>query len=283
MNTARLVRLPPYDQWDAALVDETLARCPGWIFDPDADSDVGVVIVPGRYDGAEGLTRVAVESLAGAVVFVTGDEEATYVHDKVEHPNLRWWHQLPRPSQHDFARPFGDGAPPHLRGHLRALGPDVERVHDWSFSGQVGHKRRRELVDVLHGMVGGYLNPTPGFTQGLAHDDYARLLASTKVVPCPSGPHTVDTFRAFEALEAGCIPVVDGLCYSYDSRGYWDRLFGETPPFPVVTDSWETFPGILAELLDGWAERAVQVQAWWLQHKRRMAGWLADDLAAVAG
>lgn len=285
MREALVLTLPPAEQWDHAIVGETLARCPGWTFrhvttlPPGCDG--AVVVVPGRYPDAEHRTQRAVAGLRWAIVFVTGDEEATYRHELVVHPNLRWWHQLPRPGWHDFARRFGDGPAPHLRPLLRALGPHVERVHDWSFAGQVNHKRRRELVEVLERTDGGSLLVSGGFTQGLAHDDYARLLASTKVVPCPSGKHTPDTFRLFEALEAGCVPVADGLCYGWASDGYWDYLFGETPPFPVVKDSWASFPGLLSELLDGWQERANAVQAWWLAKRREMAWDLADDLVAV--
>ena len=30
------------------------------------------------------------------------------------------------------------------------------------------------------------------------------------MIPCPSGPATPDSFRLWEALEAGCVPIADG-------------------------------------------------------------------------
>jgi len=282
-----LVILPPDQQWDQALLLDTLARCPGYTFEQctvPIGFDGAVVVVPGRYDGALDITQAAIEGMDWCVVMVTGDEASVYPWQDLKHERMRLWVQTPRPQLHEGAgRFFGVGYTPHTRPLLRELGPHVPRTNDWCFAGQVSHKRRKECVEVLRGMDGGVLVETPGFTQGLPHAEYARLLASTRVVACPSGPATPDTFRVWEALEAGCIPVADGMAYSYDSRPYWRFLFGEDPPFPVVLDSWQTFPGILAELLDGWDEWANAVQAWWIAKKREMALALADDLAAVMG
>lgn len=278
------VTLPPYNQWDQAVVRDVMALS-GVTFTHHRAVPAGcrhaVVVVPGRYEGAEARTAEAVASLRAAVVIVTGDEEARYVHAAVDHPSIRWWQQLPRPGLHDFARPFGDGVPPHLRAELRSLGPDVARDLDWSVSMQVNNKRRRSCVEVLEDLDGGLLNVTPGFTQGLPHDEYTRLLARTKVVPCPSGPRTPDTFRLFEALEAGCVPVADTICGDWNSRTYWEYLFGGPVPFPLVED-WTSFPGVLMEVLPDWQRIANRCAAFWMQHKRKMAGWLADDVTAVA-
>jgi hypothetical protein len=59
-----------------------------------------------------------------------------------------------------------------------------------------------------NGWIGTFI-PTKGFTQGDPHDLYYRQMADAKVAPAPSGPETPDSFRLFEALESGCVPIAD--------------------------------------------------------------------------
>jgi len=132
---------------------------------------------------------------------------------------------------------------------------------------------------VLKNLSGGHLLGTNGFGQGYPRDDFLRRMLATKVAPAPSGPRTQDSFRLYEALEAGCIPVADDM--TPDGRiGYWRHLFGEDPPFPVITN-WNDFEQILPELLAGWPANANRVSAWWQSYKRHLAYQLAADLVEL--
>jgi hypothetical protein len=99
----------------------------------------------------------------------------------------------------------------------------------------------------------------------------------------PSGPVTPDTFRIFEALEAGCIPIADCRVpddQNNDSFGddYWTWFFGEEPPFPVLT-SYSQLPGYTEEALANWKPLSNKIFAWWMRKERQMAYWLENDLA----
>jgi hypothetical protein len=159
--------------------------------------------------------------------------------------------------------------------------PGEVRELDWFFAGQANHERRRKLVATLLGLPGGRLKETAGFAQGFDRVDYLALMAQAKVVPCPSGPATPDSFRVWEALEAGCIPVVDEDCPAYNTPGFWELLLGEKPPFPTVTD-WSTFPAVLDGLLDGWPDNTAIIQAWYRDYKQRLAGRIVADIQEVA-
>jgi hypothetical protein len=54
-------------------------------------------------------------------------------------------------------------------------------------------------------------------------EDYAQLLSETIFAPCPAGWENLDSFRVCEALEAGCIPIVERRPF-YD---YFRHLFGD--------------------------------------------------------
>lgn len=157
-----------------------------------------------------------------------------------------------------------------------------EKTLDFFFGGQVTHVRRQECAAALRALPGGHLHETAGYLQGMAHDEYMARLASAKVVPCPSGPMTVDTARPLEAMEAGCVPVVDTTNAKGESYDYWSLVFGDGHPLRTITD-WSTFPSALAEELAAWPHNANRVSAFWQQWKRSVARQLDDDLRAVMG
>jgi hypothetical protein len=54
----------------------------------------------------------------------------------------------------------------------------------------------------------------------LPEAEYMALLGDTKFVPCPRG-NNVETYRFYEALESGCIPVF----IDYPDTAKWMRQF----------------------------------------------------------
>jgi hypothetical protein len=247
-----------------------------------ADVDGAVLVVPARHHatGVEvDVINRAMATVPWVLVVLTSDEERVFPVEKLDHPNMVVWVQTPAAGDNpDWVLPVG--WPPHLPGLLRDINyPERE---GWFFAGQVNNRRRKECVEVLRDLDNGRLVETPGFTQGLAHDEYAAGLAHAKVVPCPSGPQTVDTFRVWEALEAGCIPVVDEQTPQENQRWYWPLLTGSRPPFPTIKD-WSTFPQQLADLEAGWPANANRVSAWWQGYKRRLADRISDTVRNLSG
>lgn len=284
-----VLSLPPFDQWDQSLLRDLLG---GHLTPPGCEfvhykgafattyADTAVILIPGRYDGAEAGLATVVEQIGAALVIVTGDEESTFDWRAIDHPKLRWWFMTPDPAKEypAGARFLGSGYPPWLRDELRKA-PEG-RFWDWSYAGQVNHRRRSELTDTLEDVDQfGLLAPSAGFTKGLPHDEYARLLATTKVVPAPSGKYTPDSFRLHEALEAGCVPIADGATPAGPQPDYWPMVFPQAVPFQVLEGQWTSVGKYLSEALDGWQAKANRCFAWWQLHKRTMGTWLADDLA----
>lgn len=287
MNIVPVLALPPYQQWDQALVCDLLGGylCPpGYQFTHVArdgsEPMVGfaVVLVPGRYDEAEQRVRDLTRKMDGALVIVTGDEESSFRWQEIDHPNLRWWFMDPRPhlDYPEGSHFLGSGYPPHLRALLAPHRVGMRDL-DWSFSGQVNHPRRVEVVEELGKLIGGEVHRTPGFTRGLNHEDYARLLARSKTVACPSGPYSPDSFRLHEALEAGAVPIADATCPAYDAHGYWQQVFEGPVPFQEV-DDWSDVSKMIDAAVLRWPHEANICSAWWQAHKRKMRRWLVDDL-----
>jgi hypothetical protein len=137
---------------------------------------------------------------------------------------------------------IGTGWPPQARPLLAKYRQQaLDRELDYFFAGQITHERRISMVAVetwkkTDKHIYGELYASAGFTEGLVPEVYYVKLASAKVAFAPSGPETPDTFRLFEALEAGCVPIADchvqaGKDNSDFGDDYWTWLFGEEPPF----------------------------------------------------
>jgi hypothetical protein len=207
-----------------------------------------------------------------ALVCVTSDEERRFPLDELDHPNMVVWLQYPR--EDDVADGFLPvGYPPHFRALLPERPP--ERLYDWVFAGQVNHARRRECVEALRQLSGNIrIEVSPGFSQGLGHAEYAELMSQARSVACPTGPESADSFRVYEALEAGALPFADRRTPQGDASWLWDRLFGGRP-FPVVKD-WADIPDV------PWALRLL-APAWWQQWKREFCQRIGNTILDLSG
>lgn len=207
------------------------------------------------------------------VLIVTANEEGRFDTSRIIHPRIKIWLQTPHAHQ-TFHRAIPWGWTPHVKP---SIGP---RPLNWSFAGQNTHERRRECLDVLRAIRAkkqdGLLYESSTFAGGLNQPTYAQLLSSSRLIPCPSGPITVDSFRVCEAMECGAIPIVDTVSPRGPYGDYWYRVFGEHLPFPLIFD-WKTLPDVMDEWLDNWQERADTVQKWWASKKTEWVRQLAED------
>lgn len=265
----------------------------------DFDAHDGAIIVtPARFQ-VDHLDRINTDlaRLRWVLLIATSDEESTFPYDKLDHPNLRVWCQTPRVDRHDPDRlrfmPLG--WPTHGLDSIAQLPPDRPQDRSVVFHGQVNHRQRDEMLRAMgkvdRGNLGGSLiEASPGFTQGWPRDRYLAELARAKVAPAPAGPQTPDTFRCWEALECGAVPIVDrgplpdpeGRAIADYPDGFWPLLLGDNPPFPVV-DHWAQAVVLARRVIEQWPRSGNRVQAWWQSYKRNLACRLADDVAELSG
>lgn len=236
----------------------------------------GILIVQGG-ESADHAAKIRdiLASMPWAVLVVTSDECATFPwHQLSLRPHLRYWAQLP---QRRIGYPAGTGFFGEMPGRYEnpAPRPASERTHLVTFRGQVQNQRRSACVNALNEMDGGQATVTGGFMQG-DRQEYLDEIEDSVFVACPSGNCTQSTFRAFEALEAGAIPIVDAVAPHQENPRYWERIgMGWLPQI----ESWESLPEVIeAHMAAGVDETQAILSERWSEYKKE----LMDGLAASA-
>jgi hypothetical protein len=237
-----------------------------------------------------------------SVIFVSlGDEEDRFPLHLLAHPNMRIWTQTPRPEGQNAAtadRYLIEGYHHDTRSILDTF-PPHERDLDWFFAGQVTHERREACVRALAASrdpfvrirrshkhdeegftVRSILIKTKAFGSGLSHETYYEFMRRAKIVPCPSGPETPDSFRMAEALESECVPVLDA-CSPNRPEGYWDLVFGPEHPFFVIRDWEREWEPVMDEILGDYERHQRACKDFWQRFKMRFRQSLVHDMLAL--
>ena len=99
-------------------------------------------------------------------------------------------------------------------------------------------------------------------SDSLSVSEYKKILKQSVFAPCPRGNRSVDSFRLYEALECGCIPIIE-------KDPYWKNLLGDHPLIECPP-SWEGVGKDMSVLLQDklfLAEHSKKVFEWWQNHK----------------
>ena len=244
---------PARGYWDQAFIED--------IFESLPSADRTVVVVPGAYQGdCVANINKELSKYRKVLAIVTSDEECKFPLHRLSHPDMLIYGQ------------YGGallniplGYTPQTRKELKRIGY-VSKSTPWYFAGQINHSRRRLMAGVLNAYDADHNKffPTAGFAQGAQPWHYFENMSRTCAVPCPPGNETQDSFRVYEALESGAVPIVDR--FSAQGNGdYWSRLFPHAP-FPVI-DSYEQLPFAIEKAQSKSYRNTVF--AWWIAEKMK--------------
>jgi GR25 family glycosyltransferase involved in LPS biosynthesis len=150
--------------------------------------------------------------------------------------------------------------------------PLTNRRYIWSFCGTNWNNRSSEmkvLEDLQPNRVE-YYNEWNSSSQ-LNEQDYLDLLSDTIFVPCPRGNNT-ETFRFYEVLEQGCIPVFTELPVVLENSGI---------PF-LETKTWREVVELIEHLnknIDELVKYQASILDGWLKYKESLrkdvSSWLS--------
>ena len=134
---------------------------------------------------------------------------------------------------------FGLG---YKTGFIRNQRKNSDKKFMWSFAGSL-KSDRNSMIAACSSLMPFQLNIFKNFNDplNLTAAEYADLLSKSIFVPAPQGGASIDSFRIYEALEAGSIPVVTNngrtteMCPSY-----WHFVFQGEATLPFISEnSWE--------------------------------------------
>jgi hypothetical protein len=152
------------------------------------------------------------------------------------------------------------------------------KKYTWCFAGQIHEQGDREkMIESLKKCNGEHhLHIAEGWqsSDSLSTQEYKKILEQSIFAPCPRGNTSVDTFRLYEALEVGAIPIVE-------KSDYWSNLLGEHPL--IETASWNNISKDINLLLGNseWiVEHSKRVQSWWNEYKKQLKQKISNTIAA---
>lgn len=147
-----------------------------------------------------------------------------------------------------------------------------KRNYKWSFIGTPHKSSRHDLLFQLSNIKPSYFYKTKKFNKEILEvKEMNKILTSTAFLPCPNGFVHPETYRLYEALESGCIPIVE------NSFRYYDRLLPNNPFLKI--DKW-----VEAKLLiKNWNDEKIKNKQeecilWWEQHKEKIKESFNDKI-----
>lgn len=114
--------------------------------------------------------------------------------------------------------------------------PILERKYDWSWMGQFDPYKRADFkksIDQLsqNDQLSSKVLWYSGWNNGDSTENYCDVVNQTKIMPIPRGSASLESFRFFEAMKCGCVPVcvnqpeVDFYKIApYFSISSWDQI-----------------------------------------------------------
>lgn len=154
--------------------------------------------------------------------------------------------------------------------------PASARRYAWSFAGETGRASRPEMVSALSGVGPNLCHATDKGAPPLSPDAYRALMLDTIFAPSPMGRINLECFRVYEALELGCIPIVEKRL----TLDYFQSLLGNNPL--LVVGNWSEARDKM-ERLSGDKPRldALQqeIMSWWQQKKQLLKGQISALLS----
>ena len=195
----------------------------------------------------------------------TGDDISSYADCKFV---LRNYYRGPMP-EHVITIPLGyntgfteptDNPPSDLRRYV------------WSCVSARWDHNRHVMSQVMSRIPGGNLYVADHHGPRLAPSEMSRIYRTSVFIPCPRGAIIMDNFRVTEALEAGCIPIVE-------RSDYWTNMHGAD--FPAIQiDTWEDAVPIIQQYLAdpvGLELLRNRCYNWWIARKNQVT----DDVTKL--
>lgn len=201
-----------------------------------------------KYENANlpyGAIHLSDETLADTTNFY-GHRTCKFVFRNYHHPGLSTKFNHVVTFGLGYKNGFKDGTIQNQMG----------RYYHWSFAGNAHSPERVSCLLPFASLIPHYVHTTQesfNSSSGLPTEKYAALMRDSKFVICPIGQGNIDSFRVYEALEAGAIPIVlASTQFQPYNPSYWHAIFPwmrvATIPM-LIHRNWQEAAETMAKIL----------------------------------
>ena len=143
----------------------------------------------------------------------------------------------------------------------------LKRNYKWSFLGTTHGSSRYDLLNKHKNIMPNFINLTEDFSgkKSMDTNDYYKILNNSIFAPIPHGYFHPETYRLYEALETGSIPIIENPFNFFDN-------FLPNNHLPSV-NNWEDSSIIIKKYLENEKEIEVlanKIKDWWTQYKENL-------------
>jgi hypothetical protein len=138
------------------------------------------------------------------------------------------------------------------------------RKYKWTFTGTPHKSSRQDLLFQFSDIKPSFCHKTNKFDEKIISVEKMNdIFSSTLYLPCPNGFFHPETYRLYEALQCGCIPIVE------NAYKYYDRLFPKNPFIKIdkwidakfIINNWEN---------DKIKKKQDECRNWWNNYKTNL-------------
>ena len=143
-----------------------------------------------------------------------------------------------------------------------------QRPFTWSFAGAIDRNNRKDIIKILQERFPNnkvHLTPTWGTSANLIATEYMDILRKSKFIPCLDGFFNTESFRFYEALEAGAIPIV-----CIDDKESYKNILKDAPL--LILNNW--YDNIDFD----WDNKQKELLEWWINYKQRLIKIISNVL-----
>ncbi|MCF7852601.1 MAG: glycosyltransferase family 47 protein [Simkaniaceae bacterium] len=182
--------------------------------------------------------------------------------------------------RHVFFLPLGSKRGFILNKACHELPKISDRPYLWSFMGQVTKSSRKSMIAHLKQLKAQsfcHFNHSFNSQDCLSTETYQHVLKNTIFSPCPRGWINLDSFRLYESLESGCIPIVERGRDAYFLNAF------KNPPFLIVR-SWKEARNAIKNLQNDPEEiekLRLRCFNWWIEEKRQLKKSIHDQIRKI--
>ena len=143
----------------------------------------------------------------------------------------------------------------------------MKRKFLWSFMGTIHGASRYDLIHQNQNLKPNFINKTSSFASGesLDSEKYYEILYDSIFIMVPHGYIHPESYRLYETLEAGCVPIIE------NPHNFYDNFLPKNPLIKI--NLWKESSEIIKKLFNDknkLKEKSNEINLWWKNYKKNL-------------